>query len=99
VKAESITPGQKIRAKHDVELSVILSGEGPGNQESAGLFLVAAGTVLIAVGGAPGASAINVYPENYDELKPVTSSRASDLHVEYGYVLSLRELKDHFELL
>lgn len=100
MRSESIRAGQKIRARHDVELPVILSGEGPGNHEGAGLFLVPAETVLVSVGGAPGASAINAYPEDYDGLTPlVMSSRGLESRAEYGFVISMHELQDHFELL
>jgi len=100
VKAEPLTAGQKLRARHDVELPVIFSGEGPGNHESGGLFLVPAGTVLLCVGGAPGASAIHVYPEDYDGLKPlVMPLRGLESRAEYGFVIAVQDLEAHFELL
>jgi hypothetical protein len=96
--AGSVTPGQRLRARRDVELPVMIVARAPGNETSRGTATISAGTVLVAVGGAPGATAINVYPEDYEALGPFIVRSPGPDYGGYGLVIQLQDLDDDFEL-
>jgi hypothetical protein len=96
--AAEIKKGQRLRAKRNVELSVMHAVGAPRSETSGGVAQIPAGTVLVALGGAPGAAAINVYPEAHEALEAsIVKDRAADYR-GYGLVIHMENLGRDFEL-
>jgi len=77
----------------------MIVARAPGNETSGGHRTVAAGTVLVAVGGVAGASAINVHPEDYDAIGSEAVPTPGPDYGGYGFVITMQHLERDFELL